>query len=111
MKRLRFGCREIFFIVLIALTIAARLVDAWPASSRDIAGVRALAASNGAARSFVAASLSEDDSPSRKAVRRWRARVAAIEATEATEARARSNAAGVTARGAARGTEIGAEHR
>lgn len=108
MKRLRLGCREIFFIVLIALTIAARLVDAWPASSRDIAGVRALAASNGAARSFVAESLSADDSPSRKAVRRWRARVAAI---EAADARAGSNASGVTARGAAQGTEIGAEHR
>ncbi|RDU98761.1 hypothetical protein DWV00_10860 [Trinickia dinghuensis] len=108
MKRLRLGYGEIFFVVLIVLTVAARIVDAWPASSREIDAVRTLAASNGAARSFVTASLSAEGSPSRREVRRWRVRVLAI---DAAATRSGWNASGQATRSAEQGAEIGAEHK
>ncbi len=109
MKRLRLGYLEIFFVALIFLTVAARAVDAWPASSRDIETVRALAASNDRARSFVETSLSAEKRPSRKQLRRWRERVAAF---ESGTARRGANPSGRTAvSGATQGTEFGAEHR
>lgn len=107
MKRLRLGCLELLFIALIALTAAARVVDAWPASSHEIEALSALAASNGAARSFVAASLSAQGSPSRKQVRRWRGRVVAI---EDAATRAGRNASGQTVQGSAHEAQIGTEH-
>lgn len=76
----RLGRTEILFAILIGLTVAARLLDAWPASSRDIESARALAASNAVARSFLSTCLSADDGPSRGTLRQWRSKVLAIEA-------------------------------
>ncbi|WP_162878141.1 hypothetical protein [Trinickia diaoshuihuensis] len=95
-------------MVLIVTTALARLIDAWPASTHEIDALKALAATNGAARSFVASSLSADDSPTTKQVRQWRARVEAI---EGTRVRGVVNASSRWARGVAQGPETGAQFR
>lgn len=70
---------EIFFVVLIVLTIAMRVHDRLPASSEEIATVQTLASSNDAARLAVAASLSAG-SMNKGELRHLREQVAALEA-------------------------------
>lgn len=95
-------------MLLVALTVAARVVDAWPASSREIQTVSALAASNGPARSFMAASLSASGRPSRKELRRWRAKIVAI---EGAGDHAGGEASERVVRGATQDAQIGAQYR